>query len=209
MKRSPIRLIAAGLLILAMALTGCGDPATTDSDTADDEQDILQSQEYLDLKAALDAIRIESGAYYVYMMVPNADEDFLITVDGSEEPDDFLSNYGWEVQFVEAMEGTPASARSAWDDDVPCWSGFAPVTNSDGQIVGILGVDYPSPEIADYPEWNRDSTEWNGVIDQLPSEIPAAVLTAMERPRSIAAEAAATLSGQWADRFEAFMSDKL
>ena len=207
MKKSRIRLVLTTLLILTLVLTGCGggqEPAGPEEET-----DILQNQDYLALKETLDDIRIDSGAYYVYMMVPNDDNDFLITVDGSEEPDDFLTNYGWEVQFTEAMEGEPATARSGWDDDVPVWSGFAPVYNSDGKVVGILGVDFPSPEIEDFPEWNRDREEWNGAEDELPAEIPQAVLTAMERPMTIAAEAAETLNGEWADGYEAFMADKL
>ena len=207
MKKSRIRLVLTTLLILTLVLTGCGggqEPAGPEEET-----DILQNQDYLALKETLDDIRIDSGAYYVYMMVPNDDNDFLITVDGSEEPDDFLTNYGWEVQFTEAMEGEPATARSGWDDDVPVWSGFAPVYNSDGKVVGILGVDFPSPEIEDFPEWNRDREEWNGAEDELPAEVPQAVLTAMERPMTIAAEAAETLNGEWADTDEAFMADKL
>lgn len=207
MKKSRIRLVLTTLLILTLVLTGCGggqEPAGPEEET-----DILQNQDYLALKETLDDIRIDSGAYYVYMMVPNDDNDFLITVDGSEEPDDFLTNYGWEVQFTEAMEGEPATARSGWDDDVPVWSGFAPVYNSDGKVIGILGVDFPSPEIEDFPEWNRDREEWNGAEDELPAEVPQAVLTAMERPMTIAAEAAETLNGEWADTYEAFMADKL
>lgn len=207
MKKSRIRLVLTTLLILTLVLTGCGggqEPAGPEEET-----DILQNQDYLALKESLDGIRTESGAYYVYMMVPNDDNDFLITVDGSEEPDDFLTNYGWEVQFTEAMEGEPATARSGWDDDVPVWSGFAPVYNSDGKVVGILGVDFPSPEIEDFPEWNRDREEWNGAEDEVPAEVPEVVLTAMKRPMTIAAEAAETLNGEWADAYEAFMADKL
>lgn len=207
MKKSRIRLVLTTLLILTLVLTGCGggqEPAGPE-----EEADILQNEDYLALKETLDGIRIDSGAYYVYMMMPNDENDFLITVDGSEEPDDFLTNYGWEVQFTEAMEGEPASARSGWDDDVPVWSGFAPVYNSNGDVVGILGVDYPSPEMEDYPEWNRDREEWNGAEDGLPAEVPEAVLTAMERPMTIAAEAAETLNGEWADAYEAFMAGKL
>ena len=207
MKKSRIRLVLTTLLILTLVLTGCG--GGQESAGPEEETDILQNQDYLTLKESLDGIRTDSGAYYVYMMIPNDDNDFLITVDGSEEPDDFLTNYGWEVQFTEAMEGEPATARSGWDDDVPVWSGFAPVYNSDGKVVGILGVDFPSPEIEDFPEWNRDREEWNGAEDELPAEVPQVVLTAMERPMTIAAEAAETLNGEWADGYEAFMADKL
>lgn len=127
------------------------------------------SSQYADLKAVLDGFREECGAYYVYAMVPADDgaagDDFLITVDGSEEPDDFLANYGWEVQFTEAWEGAVTSARSAWNDSEhdPVWSTFAPIKNSAGDVVAILGIDFPSSEVRAYQEWNRDSEDWNGI----------------------------------------------
>jgi len=115
---------------------------------------------YADLKSKLDGFRIESGAYYVYCLVDMDPYDghFEITVDGSEEPDDWLNPYDVEAQFLLAMNGTPAAAPTAWDNDVndPVWSAFAPVYNSEGRVVAILGIDFPAPEILKYPEWNRD-----------------------------------------------------
>lgn len=122
---------------------------------------------YRDLKATLDQFRNESGAYYVYILTDMDPEDdfFEITVDGSEEPDDWMAQYEVEGQFLAAQNGQPKAALSAWDNDVddPVWSAFAPVYDSAGDVVGILGVDYPAPEILDFPEWNRDSDQWNGM----------------------------------------------
>lgn len=117
--------------------------------------------DFKEMKAQLDEFRIESGAYYVYVLVdldPD-DEFFEITVDGSEEPDEWLTQYETEGQFLAAMAGTPTPAPSAWDDaeNEPAWSSFAPIHDSEGNVVAILGVDYPAPEILDFPEWNRDS----------------------------------------------------
>lgn len=120
---------------------------------------------YWELKPTLDDFRVESGAYYVYCMVPDENGDYLITVDGSEEPDDWMVNYGFEVQFGEAWDGEVAPARSGWDDDVPIWSCFAPVYNSAGEVVAIVGIDMPCEILEDYPEWNRDRDEWNGLED--------------------------------------------
>lgn len=118
---------------------------------------------YWELKEVLDTARIQFGAYYVYAMITDGSGDYFITVDGSEEPDDWLENYGYEVQFEEAYNGFVASARSGWDDDVPMWSCFAPVFDSDNNIVAIVGVDMPCPILENYPEWNRDRDEWNGI----------------------------------------------
>lgn len=133
--------------------------------TADEES--YDEALYNELKAVLDGYREECGAYYVYALYGEApyDEAFNITIDGSPEPDDWFTEYEFEIQFKEAAEGEPAAARSAWDDseDDLCWSAFAPVHDSEGNVVAILGIDYPAPEILDFPEWNRDSEEWNGI----------------------------------------------
>lgn len=127
-------------------------------------------KDFASMKAALDKIRIDSGARYVYALIPETADNpknFLITVDGSAEPDEWKAPYETEIQFIEAMAGTPAAARSAWGDGEegadPCWSAFAPIQDSKGNIVAILGVDFPAPEIEKFPEWNRDKAEWNGV----------------------------------------------
>lgn len=123
--------------------------------------------EFENLKATLDQFRIESGAYYVYVLtdMDPDDEFFEITVDGSEEPDDWMYQYEVEGQFFVAQGGEPCAALSAWDNDVddPVWSSFAPIYDSENNVVGILGIDYPAPEILDFPEWNRDSDVWNGM----------------------------------------------
>lgn len=135
--------------------------------------------EYDAIMKVLSDYRVESGATYIYALTPSVDgeitydvEDttdvpFAITVDGCEDPDDWGVEYEWEIQFTEAWEGAVASARSAWDDSGDnsylCWSAFAPVYDSEGNIVCIVGVDYPvTEELADFPEWNRDSEEWCG-----------------------------------------------
>lgn len=138
--------------------------------------------EYNDIMQDLWDARVECGATYIYAMTPLVDDvitydveagyagDFAITVDGCEDPDDWGVNYGWEVQFTEAWDGATAAARSAWiNDEVGdnhdiCWSAFAPVYDSEGNVVCILGIDYPCADVLnDYPEWNRDMEEWNGI----------------------------------------------
>lgn len=130
--------------------------------------------DYANLKATLDQFRAESGARYVYLLTdmdPN-DNFFEITIDGSEEPDDWLAQYEIENQFLAAQGGLPAAAMSAWEDSdgTPIWSAFAPIRTSDDKIVAILGIDYPAPIVSEYPEWNRDSDKWNGAEYQLPAE---------------------------------------
>ena len=68
------------------------------------------------------------------------------------------------VEFFESVEyRSPDDTTPGWDDDVPCWSCFAPVYNSAGEVVCIVGMDMPCELLEDYPEWNRDREEWNGI----------------------------------------------
>ena len=135
-------------------------------------------KDYDAMKAQLDKIREDNGAQYVYCLSPGKDgtpslegetgpgSHFLITVDGSEDPDDWAVDYEWETQFKEAWDGATASARSAWEEeDSLYWSAFAPIKDSKGNVVCILGVDYPADEIKDFPEWDRDSDKWNGIVE--------------------------------------------
>ncbi len=227
-KRILVTLLAMVMVFsMAFSMTGCGgdDPACwgdkyvalLDSDEARDYEG------YDEMKAELDGIREEIGATYVYVLTPGTDgvpdiagasgEDgsYLITVDGSEEPDDWAVDYGWEVQFTEAWEGTPAAARSAWDNygDGYCWSAFAPIYDSEGTTVGLLGIDYPCTEvIEEYPEWNRDGDVFNGFHDEITGEVPTAVADMRQLVTDYAAKYAAKLSGQmtWADQYVALLA---
>lgn len=136
----------------------------------DNHAALIASQEgrdfaqYAEMKQTLDIFRIESGARYIYCLIPGdtSADDFHITVDGSMEEDDWLNPYPVEEQFISAMNGNPAAASSAWTDDdgMIIWSGFAPIYDSNQQIVAILGVDYPAPEMEDFPEWNRSTAQF-------------------------------------------------
>lgn len=159
----------------------------TDDGWADQYVALLESgeaREYADYETMYDTLsdmRVECGATYIYALTPLVDDEitfdvedtnevpFAITVDGCEDPDDWGVEYEWEIQFTEAWEGAAASARSAWiNDEVGdnhdiCWSAFAPVYDSEDNVVCILGIDYPCADLLnDMPEWNRDADEWCG-----------------------------------------------
>ena len=164
---------------------------------------------YEDLRAALQQVREESGANFVYVLSPADDEgspvakgeggegtSFLITVDGSAEADDWANSYGWEIQFTEAWKGSPAAARSCWNvsEKEQCWSGFAPVHDSEGNVVCILGIDYPDFTVGQAnPEWNRHAPEWNGIKTEITIEVPADVQAMRDKVAALAAKYAAEL----------------
>lgn len=216
MKKYLKLLVAVLTMALMLSVTACGDKQdnTADECWADQYAALIESGEARDyadyeaIKAELDKIREESGANYVYALSPDKDGapsldgdttetgSFLITVDGSEEPDDWAVNYGWEIQFTEAWDGTPAAARSAWDDEEgQCWSAFAPVYGEDGAVVCILGIDYPCGDvIADFPEWNRDDASWNGFEDEITGDVPEEIQAVIDSTTALADKYAKQLS---------------
>jgi len=214
MKKRILVVLMAMVMVFSMlfSLTGCGgdDPQCWGDKYAAllDSGEARDYEGYDEMKAELDNIREEIGATYVYVLTPGTDgvpdiagesgEDgaYLITVDGSEDPDDWAVDYGWEVQFTEAWTGTPAAARSAWNDsdELQCWSAFAPVYDSEGTVVAILGIDYPCTEVAQAnPEWNRDAAEWNGFEDEITGDVPQDVADMREFVADLAAKYAKAL----------------
>ena len=120
-----------------------------------------------DMAARLSKLIAETGADYIYALYPSDQDDleadFFITVDGSDDPDDFGAMYEAELGMVTSWQAGIAKTSSyGWGDDNGFhWSAFAPIHDSDGEIVAVLGLDYPAPILADMPEWDVDSDDWN------------------------------------------------
>lgn len=227
-KSKVLAILLALVMIFSMAtMTGCGgdDAEATWGDRYVALLDSGEARDYEDydaMQAELAAIAEEIGATYVYVLTPGTDgvpdiagksgegAHYLITVDGCDDPDPWAENYGWEIQFTEAWEGTPAAARSAWDDGgAYCWSAFAPVYDSEGNVVCLLGIDYPCDEVvAANPEWNRDCSDWNGFEDEITGDVPQDVADMRELVTLYAAKYAKILSGQatWADEYVALLA---
>ena len=145
-----------------------------DGGWGDLHEDMMESgleEDYDSFEAMRDVlidILEESGARYVYAMYPedisDSEAPFFITVDGSEDPDEFGVEYELELPFVKAWYGITSSSSYAWEDiwgGTYCWSAYAPIHDSNGDVVAILGVDWAAPEIRNFPEWNVDHDDWN------------------------------------------------
>ena len=143
-----------GEKVMAVAATGA---LLLDGEMGDFHQQIVadghrDSQAYADFVAILQQIRDANQATYVYTLIKTSDEMTNLIVDAAEgeEADPFGTEYEMEPQFKTAFAGTPDYAEHTWDDDTygTQKSAFAPIHNSQGEIVAILGVDYPAPELA-------------------------------------------------------------
>ena len=106
-------------------------------------------ESYESMRAVLSGFVTETGAPYIYAMVPTGafDKDpFVITVDGSKA-DDCGKENEWEMGFASAWSGFAAAGEEAWEDDDGNFmmSAYAAIRDSKGDIVAILGVDCPVP----------------------------------------------------------------
>jgi len=115
--------------------------------------------EFESMRAALCGFMAESDATYIYTLYPSGAVEsapFFLTVDGSEEADDYGTENEWEAGFAAAWKGTPTAGDHVWKDEgdgALLLSAYAPVHDSKGNVVAVLGVDYPAPEADKYPDW--------------------------------------------------------
>ena len=153
---------ATGEKVMAMAadaaeqLTGeYGDLHTAVVEAGDRD-----NPEHEKLHAALARIRKETGATYVYTLIKVSDDMTNLIVDAAtgDDADDYGTEYEMEPQMAAAFAGKPAYAAHTWTDESygVQKSAFAPLRDSDGTIVAIIGIDFPAPELEQYPELLAD-----------------------------------------------------
>lgn len=219
MKKYPKLSVLILILVLALgSFAACG---SSDDDTAKDtvtktalwvneyEADLDSGDKdgyknYDALVQPLKDFQTAEGAKYIYCVEPveegGIDGSYMLTVDASEEPDPWGEDYGFEIQFKESAEGEVAAARSAWQDNKEgtewCWSAFAPVKNADGNVIAIVGIDYPAPLMEDYPEWDRGNDNWNGEEDKWPEDMPEELEAFVDKCKDRVAKLAEQLSKQ-------------
>ena len=114
--------------------------------------------DYKSMQTALNGLLAKSGAMYIYVLSPSGafDKDpFFVTVDGSAEPDDYGTEYKWEAGFASAWGGMSNAAEMVSKDDKGKLqlSAYSPIRDTKGEVVAILGLDYPAPEAANFPDW--------------------------------------------------------
>ena len=114
---------------------------TTLSSTASEE-----SKEYKSLRDELVKVRLQSGALYVYMYNKTSD-GWIYTVDGADWDDKEYSPYGTAMEFKPQIQERLLSGEVVTTGivDDPTWgqllSSFTPIKDSQGNIIGYLGID--------------------------------------------------------------------
>lgn len=95
-------------------------------------------------------------------MAAQAAESLIAEASVGDKADDYATEYEMAPQMVAAFAGEPAYAEHTWTDASygVQKSPFAPLLDSSGSIVAILGIDFPATELEKYDsELNVDAAE--------------------------------------------------
>ena len=116
------------------------------------------SAAYLQIKQTLQEIRdIGSDLYFVYTMRVNEAGDIWFVVDAEEDPTE-LSHLGDVYDDASELLRTsittldrPIVEESFYTDEWGTWlSGYAPIYDSEGRRVGVLGIDINAEQVRAY-----------------------------------------------------------
>lgn len=105
-----------------------------------------ESDEYISLRDELVKVRLQSGALYVYMYNKTPD-GWMYTIDGADWDDTEYSPYGTAMEFNPQIQERLLNGEVVTTGivDDPTWgkllSSFAPIKDSQDEIVGYLGID--------------------------------------------------------------------
>ncbi|MDF2473674.1 MAG: Methyl-accepting chemotaxis protein [Anaerocolumna sp.] len=108
----------------------------------------MDSEEYSLIKENLQRFQETTGVTYIYTMIKNGDSTQFIVDADQEEPEELGSAYDMLPNMKMAFEGTASSDDEIYTDD---WgavlSGYAPIKNSNGEVVAIVGIDIDASRI--------------------------------------------------------------
>ncbi|RST77393.1 hypothetical protein D4T97_002595 [Siminovitchia acidinfaciens] len=132
--------------------------------------------EYKEFQDALKEIHEAVKPTYVYTLIKVSDEMTHIIAESADEDDadEYGTEYEMEPQFETAFAGDSDYAIHTWDDEDygTQKSAFAPVFNSKNEMVAILGIDFPAPELeeAAEEEVEEEKAEDAAVSSEQPEE---------------------------------------
>lgn len=91
----------------------------------------------------LSSFLVSDTVQYIYTMTYEDADNFQFVIDTDpEEPADFGESYETEEEMTLAYSGTPtATSEASVDEWGMAYTGYAPIKNASGKIVGIVGVD--------------------------------------------------------------------
>lgn len=108
-----------------------------------------ECEEYKKIHSSLSKVLETDSVMYIYTMTKLDDDNMQFIVDTDpEEPADFGEKYEAEDEMKQAMNGKAAYTKEISEDQWGmAYSGYAPIKNSKGDVVGFVGVDYDATDI--------------------------------------------------------------
>lgn len=102
----------------------------------------LNSEEYKQIRTDLQEFMNKTGTAGVYTLAQKNEDKTQFIVDADEDPPEIGEEYDYLSDMKPAFQGTPSSDKEITIDE---WgeviSGYAPILNSQEEIVAIAGVD--------------------------------------------------------------------
>lgn len=103
----------------------------------------MDSEEYNELEQSMLKFKSDKNARYFYTLAQNEDNGAYIVVDAAlTNKSDLGEEYDLGDGMEKAFEGTPSFDKEPTTDNYGTFlSGYAPIKNSSGKVIAIVGVD--------------------------------------------------------------------
>jgi methyl-accepting chemotaxis protein len=102
----------------------------------------MYSNEYKEIQQEMIKWKNDKDVKYFYTMYRQKDNIYFLVDSALVEPSIFGEKYNFEKEMKQAFEGNVTCTRYPVKDNLGTFvSAYAPIRNSDGEIIAIAGVD--------------------------------------------------------------------
>ncbi|MCY6484705.1 methyl-accepting chemotaxis protein [Clostridium aestuarii] len=102
----------------------------------------MESQEYKEILNSMLKFKGSKNVEYLYVFGQKNNKEGYVIVDAGADPDDLGAEYELEDEMLKAFNGETASIDKPTTDEWGTWmSAYAPIKNTNGEVIAILGVD--------------------------------------------------------------------
>ncbi|MDW8801750.1 methyl-accepting chemotaxis protein [Clostridium sp. A1-XYC3] len=106
------------------------------------ENKSMDSKEYKELKESLITYKNDTGIKFLYIMGKDDSSAYMLVDANIKESDQIGEKYNLEEEMLEAFGGKVSYSKNPVEDsDGVLISGYAPIKNSSGEIIAIMGAD--------------------------------------------------------------------
>lgn len=111
-------------------------------------KDDQASDGYKEIRNKMQEFTKDTGVAGVFTVTKNGDDKTQIIVTGYEDPAEIGHEYPYFPEMGTAFEGSSSSIEGIYEDEWEAkFSGFAPVKNSQGEIVAIVNLNTDASEV--------------------------------------------------------------